>query len=160
MNCFALLYPAPTLSSIQQQDRLKFSPTITAPEKKYTQDHEWIDLSPSAKIGTVGISTYAAHALDDILYVELSTLSESVSAGDIIGPLESVKSAFDIEAPVAGVVVAVNGLPEKKPSVMGTKPEDAWEEGWWITRIGLSKEEVAELEGLMGEEEYRAFVNE
>jgi hypothetical protein len=54
----------------------------------------------------------------------------------------------------------VNGLPEKKPSVMGTKPEDAWEEGWWITRIGLSKEEVAELEGLMGEEEYRAFVNE
>jgi len=145
---------------MQQQERLTFSLTLIAQEKKYTRDHEWIDLSPGAKIGTVGISTYAAHALGDIVYVELSTLSESVSAGDVIGAVESVKSASDIKAPVTGIVVAVNELLENKPSVMGMKPEDGGEEGGWIAKIEVSEEAVAELEGLMGEEEYRAFVDE
>jgi glycine cleavage system H protein len=130
-----------------------------AQEKKYTQDHEWIDVPPSSNIGTVGISAYAAQALGDVVFVELPTLAESFSAGDTIAAVESVKSASDIKTPVAGTLVQVNELLEEIPSVMGTKPEDSGAVGGWLARIELSEEGLGDMEGLMSEEEYKAFIN-
>lgn len=133
---------------------------LPAREKKYTQDHEWVDLPPSSKLATVGISTYAAHALGDVVFVELPTLDEPFSAGDTIAAVESVKSASDIKAPVAGTLVEVNELLEKSPAVMGTKPEDTGAEGGWLAKIELSEDGLKELEGLMGEKEYQEFITE
>jgi len=137
-----------------------FSTTQTVHERRYTKDHEWIDLPPNSPTGTIGISTYAAHALGDVVYVELPTVSEAVSAGDTIGAVESVKSASDIKAPVAGTIVEVNALLESKAGVMGTRPEDGSEEGGWVARIEVGEEGRAEVEGLMSEESYKAFIEE
>lgn len=93
------------------------------------------------------------------MFVELPTLAEQFSAGDTIAAVESVKSASDIKAPVAGTLVQVNELLEKSPSVMGTKPEDSGAEGGWLARIELSEDGLREMEGLMGEQEYEAFIN-
>ncbi|MCJ1302436.1 hypothetical protein MMC08_005239 [Hypocenomyce scalaris] len=131
-----------------------------AQQKKYTQDHEWVNLPSSSKVATLGISAYAAHALGDVVYVELPTLAESFSAGDTIAAVESVKSASDIKTPVSGTLVEVNGLLERSPAVMGTKPEDNGAEGGWLTRIELSEDGLRDMEGLMGEEEYEAFISE
>ncbi|MCJ1228100.1 glycine cleavage system H-protein subunit [Toensbergia leucococca] len=123
-------------------------------EKKFTQDHEWIELSPDGKTGTIGISTYAAKALGDVVFVELPTLELEVSAGDSIGAVESVKSASDIMTPVSGTVIEANGVLEAKPGTINQGPEG---EGW-IAKISISDAE--EMEGLMDAEGYRKFTEE
>lgn len=106
--------------------------------------------------GTIGITTYAASALGDVVYVELPTLDLQVSAGDSIGAVESVKSASDIMTPVGGKIVATNEVLEQKPATINKGPEG---EGW-IARIELEGKGEGEMEGLMGLEEYRKFVEE
>lgn len=58
--------------------------------------------------------------------------------------------------PVAGKVVETNEVLEEKPGTINKSPEG---EGW-IARIELLEKGGGEGEGLMGEEEYRAFVEE
>lgn len=100
--------------------------------------------------GTLGISTYAAHALGDVVYIELPEVSLSVSAGDAIGAVESVKSASDILTPVSGTVVDINKALENKASEVNRDPEG---EGW-IAKIEVEGEPEGKV---MSQEEYRAF---
>lgn len=127
---------------------------LLALAKKYTQDHEWIELSPDNKTGTIGISTYAANALGDVVFVELPTTDLEVSANDTIGSVESVKSASDIMTPVAGVIVEANAVLEEKPGTINKSPEG----DGWIAKIEVK--DVKEVEGLMDAEAYKAFTEE
>ncbi|KAI9837317.1 MAG: hypothetical protein M1819_000391 [Sarea resinae] len=156
-RAFGVSAMAPTLIYAPPLDpKLTPSSSPTAAAKKYTQDHEWIDLSPETSIGTIGITSYASHSLGDIVYVELPTLPLEVSAGDSIGAVESVKSASDIMSPVSGEVVEANSVLEEKPGTINKAPEG---EGW-IAKVKVGDKGLAELEALMGEEEYKAFVEE
>ncbi|MCJ1459834.1 glycine cleavage system H-protein subunit [Mycoblastus sanguinarius] len=123
-------------------------------EKKYTKEHEWIELSEDGKTGTIGVSVYAAENLGDVVYVELPTLDLEVSAGDSIGAVESVKSASDIMTPVSGKIIEANDVLQVKPGTINKGPEG---EGW-IARIQVIDE--GEVEALMGLEEYRKFTEE
>lgn len=142
-------------------------------EKKYTSDHEWIELSPDGKTGTfppllpppllpltptgtIGISNYASAALGDVVYVELPALGLEISKGDSIGAVESVKSASDIMTPVSGKIIEANSVLEEKPGVINKGPEG---EGW-IARIEVGEMGREEVEGLMGGEEYAKMVAE
>ena len=127
---------------------------LTALAKKYTQDHEWIELSSDNKTGTIGISTYAANALGDVVFVELPTVSLEVSRNDTIGSVESVKSASDIMTPVSGTITEANAVLEEKPSTINKSPEG---EGW-IAKIEVR--DVKEIEGLMDEVAYKKFTEE
>ncbi|KAF2744996.1 glycine cleavage H-protein, partial [Sporormia fimetaria CBS 119925] len=121
--------------------------------KKYTEDHEWIEMSSDGKTATIGISKYAANALGDVVYIELPEVDTEVSAGDAIGAVESVKSASDILSPVAGKIIETNGALEEKPGNINKDPEgDAW----------IAKVEVqGEPEGkMMNQEEYLKFTEE
>ncbi|KAI9881798.1 MAG: glycine cleavage system H-protein subunit [Watsoniomyces obsoletus] len=127
---------------------------ITVLEKKYTEDHEWVELSGDGKTGTMGITEYAAKQLGDVVFVELPELGLEVNKGDPIGAVESVKSASDIMTPVTGRVVDHNKLLEEKPGQVNKSPEgDAW----------LAKIEIAdstELDSLMDRDGYTAFTEE
>lgn len=103
--------------------------------------------------GTIGISTYAAKALGDVVYIELPTLDTEISAGDTIGAVESVKSASDIQSPLAGKVIATNDVLEAKPGTINEAPEGKG----WIAKLEVGQEEV---KGLMNGEEYRKFTEE
>lgn len=94
------------------------------------------------------------------MYVELPSLSDEVGAGDVMGAVESVKSASDIKTPVAGTIIELNMRLEEKPSIMGAKPEDGSADGGWIAKIEVNEVGVAEWEGLMTEEEYKASIAE
>jgi len=158
----------PMASRIAMASRTKYSPMATrtfsvsaaAPAKKYTKDHEWIDLAADNKSGTIGISDYAAHALGDVVYVELPATGLEVSAGDAIGAVESVKSASDINSPVTGTIVEVNSLLEETPGTINKKPEDTATGGGWVAKIEVSEEGVKGLEDLMDEAAYKTFTEE
>jgi len=126
-------------------------------DKKYTTEHEWIELSSDNKTGTIGISDYAAHALGDVVYVELPTTPMEVSAGDAIGAVESVKSASDINSPITCTIVKVNSLLEEKPGVINNAPEAGDEGGGWIAKVEVGEEGVKDLEKLMDAAEYQKF---
>lgn len=128
--------------------------------KKYTKDHEWIELSNDNKTGVIGISEYAAHALGDVVYVELPTTPMEVAAGDSIGAVESVKSASDINSPISCTITAVNDLLEEKPGIINNGPEDVGAGGGWIAKVEVGEAGIKDLEGLMDHAAYKEFTEE
>jgi glycine cleavage system H protein len=123
---------------------------------KYTEKHEWIlvERNPetNSDVGIVGITDYAQQQLGDIVFVELPNIGAVFSQGDEAVVIESVKAASELYTPITGKVTAVNGDLAEQPGLINTDPTG---NGWFI-KIRLS--EPAELEGLMDEEAYQAFI--
>jgi glycine cleavage system H protein len=115
----------------------------------YTKDHEWIRVEGDT--GTVGITSYAAGQLGDVVYVELPEAGAKFARGDDFAVVESVKAASDVYAPVSGSVVEVNGALSEAPE----KVNDAAEGEAWFVRVKLS--DAGELSGLMDEAAYTAY---
>lgn len=87
--------------------------------------------------------------------MELPQPDTEVSAGDIIGAVESVKSASDILTPVAGTVTESNSMLEEKPGTINKSPEG----DGWIAKIQLADGDAA-MEGLMDSASYDKFTGE
>ena len=117
---------------------------------KYTRDHEYIRVEGDTAV--VGITEYAQAQLGDVVFVELPELGRTVAKGGEAAVVESVKAASEVYAPVSGEVVAVNAALEAAP---GTVNEDPLGKGWFV-RMRLA--DPAELDGLMGEDDYKAYV--
>ena len=61
---------------------------------RYTKSHEWIKVTDGEV--TVGISDFAQSQLGDLTFIELPSAGDSVSAGDEVAVVESVKAASDV----------------------------------------------------------------
>jgi glycine cleavage system H protein len=117
---------------------------------RYTKDHEYIRLE--GDVGTVGITDYAQSQLGDVVFVELPEIGKSVKKGGEAAVVESVKAASEVYAPVSGEVVEVNSKLPDAPATVNDDPAGA---GWFM-KIRLANK--AELDGLMSEAEYTAFL--
>jgi glycine cleavage system H protein len=117
----------------------------------FTQDHEWIDVDGDS--ATVGITDYAQGQLGDVVFVEVPEAGRSVAKGDDAAVVESVKAASDVYAPVSGTVTEGNADLDADPSLVNSAPEG---DGWFF-RMTLS--DPSELEGLMDEAAYQAYVD-
>ncbi|KAM5344717.1 hypothetical protein ACJ41O_010579 [Fusarium nematophilum] len=149
---------APRAAPLARSSIRAFSTTKLSLARRYTKDHEWIDLAADKKHGFVGISEYAAEQLGDVVYVELpETAGDWVEQGDAVGAVESVKSASDINAPVRLRVTQVNDGLEEKPSTINKVPEDDSAGGGWIAKVEVDEEGAKQFEGLMDAEAYKAF---
>ena len=73
---------------------------------RYSKDHEWVAVD--GDIATVGITTYAAQALGDVVYVDLPEVGTEVEANGVVGEVESTKSVSDLFCPVPGSVTETN----------------------------------------------------
>ena len=111
---------------------------------KYTVEHEWLD---DASPATVGITSVAAEALGDIVYLELPAVGEVLTAGAVIGEIESTKSVSELFSPVSGTVAEVNQAAIDDPSLVNSDPFGA---GW------LLKVDVSETGPVLTAEEYSA----
>lgn len=117
----------------------------------FTKEHEWIRVEGDT--ATVGITDFAQGQLGDIVFVEVPQAGAQVTQGGEAAVVESVKAASDVYAPVSGEVVEGNGALEADPSLVNSDPEG---EGWFF-KLRLS--DNSQLSDLMGEAEYRAFVD-
>ncbi|MFD3686077.1 glycine cleavage system protein GcvH [Nocardiopsis sp. NPDC058631] len=113
-------------------------------ELGYTAKHEWVVVEDG--IATVGITSFAAEALGDIVYVELPEVGGEVTAGEPSGEVESTKSVSDIYSPVSGEVVEVNESLADAPETVNSAPF----EGGWLFRARITEEPS----GLLSAEEY------
>jgi len=117
---------------------------------KYTEEHEWLD--ETAGIVTVGITGHAAEQLGDIVFVELPDVGTTVSKGDEIVVIESVKAASDILAPLDGEIVEINDAIVDDPSKVNADPEG---EAWFFK---IKPSDMSVLDDYMDEDAYKAFV--
>jgi glycine cleavage system H protein len=95
-------------------------------ELRFAASHEWAT-APNDGIVTVGITDFAQDQLGDVVFVELPDVGRTLAAGEAAAVVESVKTASDIYAPLAGEVVEVNGALLDAPEAINT---DAYGEGW------------------------------
>ena len=119
---------------------------------RFTKDHEWVKVDGDE--ATVGITDYAQSQLGDVVYVELPDVGRSVKAGGEAAVVESVKAASEVYAPLTGEVSAVNDALADSPSTVNDDPEG----NGWFMKIKLA--DKGELDGLMDEDAYKAFVDE
>lgn len=117
----------------------------------YTQDHEWLDVDGTT--ATVGITDYAQGQLGDVVFVELPAAGRTVAQGKEAAVVESVKAASEVYAPVSGTVVEANAALEGAPDLVNSAAEG---EGWFFK---LTLSDPSQLEGLMDEAAYKAFVD-
>ncbi len=119
---------------------------------KYTKDHEWVKINGNE--ATVGITDFAQRELGDIVYVDISTIGETVEKEAIFGTVEAVKTVSDLFMPLSGEVLEMNKDIDSAPeSVNG----DPYGKGWMI-RIKLTKpEEVSEL---LSADDYKKLIGE
>ncbi|WP_435737831.1 glycine cleavage system protein GcvH [Cellulosimicrobium sp. PMB13] len=113
---------------------------------QYTAEHEWIDGSDPA---VVGITSTAAEALGDIVYLELPEVGAEVTAGSVVGEVESTKSVSELFSPVSGTVVEVNQAAIDDPAVVNSDP---YTEGW------LFKVDVTSTGDLLSAADYAGLV--
>ena len=116
-------------------------------ELRYADTHEWVRLEDG--VAVVGISDHAQDALGDVVYVELPDIGTTVTAGDEVAVVESVKAASDIYAPIGGSVVAVNESLEDSPQLVNELP---YGDGWFFK---IATDDLGALERLLSAEDYK-----
>jgi glycine cleavage system H protein len=117
---------------------------------KFTKDHEYVRLEGG--VATVGITDYAQQQLGDVVFVELPEVGRKLAMGGEAAVVESVKAASEVYAPISGEVAEVNSALEAAPATVN---EDPFGKGWFL-KIRVA--DAAELDKLMSEAEYKAFV--
>lgn len=122
---------------------------MTVPDNlQYTKDHEWIKIEGTT--ATIGITDFAQGELGDIVYVDITTLGQSVAEHDVFGTVEAVKTVSDLYMPVAGKVAEVNKSLEKNPEKVN---HDPYGDGWMI-KVEMS----GKSEGLLSAAQYKELI--
>ncbi len=117
---------------------------------RYTKDHEWIALENN--VATIGITDFAQGELGDIVYVDISTKGKALSAEEVFGSVEAVKTVSDLFLPVSGTIIEVNPALESSPELVNSDPYGG---GWMIK---MEVDNISDVEALMSAENYTSLV--
>ena len=112
----------------------------------YSESHEYVKVE--GEFTYLGITDYAQSQLGSVVYVDMPSEGDEISAGENFGAVESVKAASDLTSPVSGEVVAINEQLEDNPELLN---EDAFEN--WIVKVKLTNPQ--ELNDLMSVSDYK-----
>ena len=115
----------------------------------YSESHEYVKVE--GEFAYVGITDYAQEQLGNIVYVDMPSEGDEVTAGEEFGAVESVKAAGDLVSPVSGEIVEVNEALEDNSELVN---QDAFAN--WIIKVQLS--DPSELDNLMDAEAYRKAI--
>lgn len=117
---------------------------------KYSKDHEWIRLE--GDVAYVGITDYAQRELGEIVYVDITSVGDTVSQGEVFGSIEAVKTVSDLFLPISGEVMEVNPDLEDKPELVN---EDPYGKGWVVK---ISPVKASEADQLLSVEDYKKLI--
>lgn len=114
----------------------------------YSKSHEWVETKADGT-AYVGITDFAQSQLGDIVYINLPSEGDRVTAGKAMTDVESVKAVTDVISPVTGEIISVNSALEDAPESMNSSPYEAW-----ICEIG----DITGSEELMDAAAYKEFL--
>ena len=119
--------------------------------KFYLESHEWMEVNGAE--ATVGISSFAAGEVGEIIHVELPEVGTQVNKSEAVAEIESVKSVNDIYSPVSGEIIAVNDAVADAPETVN----NAAETDGWLFKIKCSDENPSD--GLLDQAAYDAHIS-
>ena len=111
----------------------------TPGELKYTKDHEWVKID--GNVATIGITDFAQGELGDIVFVDVDSVDDELSSGDVFGSVEAVKTVSDLFLPLNGTVIEFNSELEDQPELLNTDP---YGKGW-IIKLEIGDADMSEL---------------
>ena len=117
---------------------------------KYTKEHEWIRLE--GEIAIVGVTDFAQSELGEIVFVEVETIGETLSAGDVFGTVEAVKTVSDLYLPVDGKILEFNNKLEDAPELVN---DDPYGQGWMVK---VSFSDISHVDSLLSAEDYAVLI--
>ncbi|HKC68330.1 MAG TPA: glycine cleavage system protein GcvH [Bacteroidia bacterium] len=117
---------------------------------KYTKDHEWVRIEGNTAV--IGITDFAQKELGDIVYVDITTLNETVEKEVVFGTVEAVKTVSDLFMPITGKVLEINSKIDANPELVNNDP---YGDGWMIK---CSVDKTAELTDLLSVADYKKLV--
>jgi glycine cleavage system H protein len=117
---------------------------------KYSKDHEWIRVEGDEAY--VGITDFAQSQLGDIVFVDVTTVGETLAQNDVFGTIEAVKTVSDAFLPVGGEVLEFNESLNDAPDRVNADP---YGEGW-IVKIRMS--DPSELGVLLSADDYAKLI--
>ncbi len=94
---------------------------------RYTESDEWVRVDGDEAV--IGVSSYAAEQLGDVVYVQLPEVGKQFGQGEAFGEIESVKAVSDLNAPLAGEVLEVNQTLDANPGLVNEEP---YGNGWMV----------------------------
>jgi len=121
-------------------------------DRRYSATHEWAKIE--GNVVTVGISKHAVEELTDLVYLQLPSVGDAVTAGSPFGEIESVKAVAELNSPVDGEVVEANTAIAEKLDAVSKDPYGAG----WIVKIKASS--PSQLDALMTAEQYEKHLAE
>ena len=125
-------------------------------DRKYNDTHEWAKLDGETVL--VGITDFAVEELSngnegDLVYCDLPEVGRQIESGETFGEIESVKAVADLNSPVAGEIIEINGEIEEHLEILS---QDPWNKGWLIRIKPTSKS----LDHLKSAADYEALLVE
>jgi glycine cleavage system H protein len=118
---------------------------------RYTKDHEWVSLEGNT--ATIGITEFAQGELGDIVYVDINSTGKNLTAEEVFGTVEAVKTVSDLFLPVTGTITTVNPALEAQPELVNSDPYGA---GWMIK---MTVDNIADVDALLDAAAYTALVS-
>jgi glycine cleavage system H protein len=115
---------------------------------KYSEAHVWVRVEDNTAIA--GITDHAQEQLGDVVYMSLPEVGDDVTASEVMGSVESVKTISDLYAPVSGKVVEINEALLDDPGQINGDPYEAG----WMVKIDMSA--PSEVDALLTAAEYQA----
>jgi glycine cleavage system H protein len=117
---------------------------------KYSNDHEWLKVD--GDVAYVGITAYAAEQLGDVVFLDVTTVGETLGKEEAFGTIEAVKTVSDMFMPVGGEILTFNEALEANPGLLNADP---FGEGW-IVKIKITN--PAEIEELLDHTAYESLI--
>jgi glycine cleavage system H protein len=117
---------------------------------KYTKDHEWIKIE--GNIATIGITDFAQGELGDIVYVDISSVGQTIKQHEVFGTVEAVKTVSDLFMPVSGKVIEFNKALDSAPEKVNGDP---YGDGWMV-KVELNNNK--EVDGLLSTAQYKELI--
>ena len=117
---------------------------------KYTKDHEWVKINGNEAM--VGVTDFAQQELGDIVYIDISTVGETVEQEQVFGTIEAVKTVSDLFMPISGKVLEANKDIDSAPESVNNDP---YGKGWIIK---MSITDPKQLDGLLSVDAYKKLI--
>lgn len=117
---------------------------------RYSKEHEWVRVE--GDVAVIGITDFAQDQLGDIVFVDITTVDETLDRNEVFGALEAVKTVADLFMPLSGTIEELNPLLEDEPQKIN---EDPYGEGW-IIKVRMS--DPAEIDDLLDAAGYQEHI--
>ena len=124
----------------------------TMSQLRFSGAHVWVRVDGDT--AELGLSDYLQDQMGEITSLDLPDLGDVLRVRRRMGHVESDEASSPIEAPVSGEVIEVNGEALENPDLVNSDPYGSG----WLLKVRL--DDRAELEELIGEEEYAELTTE